>query len=177
MAEEGAQRTAMLAMSARHMRFRNTKRTVACKHVAMLARAAFCASTTRIAQSVLRAVQFGEHTEAARRAQRQQQEAMAAAQQRRRMAAMVVPTDDKDVRSWLRKLSEPMTLFGERAMERRERLRALMAKLPEDRRDALTEELMRLEVENRVAPQEKFYTEGPPELARLRRCGACLCAW
>ena len=118
------------------------------------------------------AVQFGEHTEAARRAQRQQQEAVAAAQQRRRMAAMVVPTDDKDVRSWLRKLGEPVTLFGERAMERRERLRALMAKLPADRRDALTEELMQLEVASRAAPQEKFFTEGPPELARLRRCAA-----
>jgi pre-mRNA processing factor 4 (PRP4) like len=117
-----------------------------------------------------RAVQFGEHTEAARRAQRQQAEAVAAAQQRRRMAAMVVPTDDRDVRSWLRRVSEPVTLFGERAMERRERLRALLAKLPEERREALQDELMRLEVESKAAPQERFFTEGPPELPRLRRC-------
>ena len=53
------------------------------------------------------------------------------------MAAMVVPTDGGDVRAWLRKLGEPVTLFGERAMERRERLRLLMAQLPEERRAVL----------------------------------------
>ena len=76
------------------------------------------------------------------------------------------------MRAWLRRIGEPVTLFGERAMERRERLRALVATLPEDKREALQEELMRLEVAQRKAPAEKFFTEGPPELAELRRCGS-----
>lgn len=117
-------------------------------------------------------MEFGEHTEAARRAKRQQQEAVAAAVQRRRMHAMVVPTDDQEVRTWLRKLTEPMTLFGERQMERRERLRMLMTTLTDAQRDALTERLMQLEVQNKQTRVEKFFTEGPPELATARRCPA-----
>jgi U4/U6 small nuclear ribonucleoprotein PRP4 len=127
--------------------------------------------------TVLLAVQFGEHTEAARRARRQQQEAVASAQQRRRMHTMVVPTDDKEVRTWLRKLAKPMTVFGERQMERRERLRGVMARLSPEQRDVLTERLMQLEVENCKAPTEKFFTEGPPELLQLRRCESTTYEW
>ena len=116
------------------------------------------------------AVQYGEHTEAARRAQRQHDEAVAAAEQRRRLRAMVVPTDGGEVRVWLRKLAEPVTLFGEGPLERRERLRALMTTLSDAQRAALTERVMQLEVAERAAPAGKFYTEGPPELQLYRRC-------
>lgn len=117
-----------------------------------------------------RAVQYGEHTEAARRAQRQHDDAVAAAEQRRRLRAMVVPTDGGEVRVWLRKLGEPVTLFGEGPMERRERLRALMTTLSEPQRAALTERVMQLEVAERASPAGKFFTEGPPELQLHRRC-------
>ncbi|PWA98026.1 hypothetical protein CTI12_AA023480 [Artemisia annua] len=48
---------------------------------------------------------------------------------KQRAAALAVPTNDKAVRSRLRRLGEPVTLFGEREMERRGRLRMIMARL------------------------------------------------
>lgn len=117
-------------------------------------------------------VEFGEHTEAARRAQAIQAEAQAAAEARRRAKMMVVPTDDREVRVWLRRQGEPITLFGERAMERRERLRALVATLSEDERAELMARVMRLEVEQRRVQTERFFTEAPEGLLELRRCSA-----
>lgn len=116
-------------------------------------------------------VEFGEHTEAARRAQAIQAEAQAAAEARRRAKMMVVPTDDREVRVWLRRQGEPVTLFGERAMERRERLRALVATLSEDQRAELMARVMQLEVEQRRVQTERFFTEAPPGLLELRRYG------
>ncbi|KAI9178217.1 hypothetical protein LWI28_023963 [Acer negundo] len=48
---------------------------------------------------------------------------------KRRAAALAVPTNDMAVRARLRQLGEPITLFGEQEMERRDRLWMLMAKL------------------------------------------------
>jgi U4/U6 small nuclear ribonucleoprotein PRP4 len=121
----------------------------------------------------MHAVQYGEHTEAAQRAQKQHAEAVAAAEQRRKLRTMVVPTDGAEVKVWLRKLREPVTLFGEGPMERRERLRMLMTSLSDEKRNALLERVMQLEVQNRKAPVEKFFTEGPPELQAHRRCAYC----
>lgn len=42
---------------------------------------------------------------------------------------LAVPTSDPKVRSRLRELGEPITCFGEREMDRRERLRSVLAKL------------------------------------------------
>ena len=44
-------------------------------------------------------------------------------EQKRREKAIVVSTNDRTVRNQLRQLGEPITLFGEREPERRERLR------------------------------------------------------
>jgi hypothetical protein len=126
--------------------------------------------SSRVQHLKVHAVQYGEHTEAARRAQKQHTEALAAAEQRRKLRTMVVPTDGAEVKVWLRKLKEPITLFGEGPMERRERLRVLMTTLSDESRNALLERVMQLEVQNRKAPAEKFYTEGPPELREHRRC-------
>ncbi|EAZ12648.1 hypothetical protein OsJ_02563 [Oryza sativa Japonica Group] len=52
--------------------------------------------------------------------------------QRRRTFAMAVPTNDFAVRARLRRLGEPVTLFGEREMESQDRLRALMVCLEAD---------------------------------------------
>lgn len=116
------------------------------------------------------AVEYGEHTEAAQRAMRQQAEVQAAAEARRRAKAMVVPTDDREVRVWLRRLKEPITLFGERAMERRERLRVLMTTLDESQRAELTARVMQLELEQKTVQAERFFTEGGPGLLEFRKC-------
>jgi U4/U6 small nuclear ribonucleoprotein PRP4 len=47
----------------------------------------------------------------------------------RRARRLAVPTNDQAVRQRLRQLGQPITLFGEREMERRDRLRHLMARL------------------------------------------------
>ena len=45
---------------------------------------------------------------------------------KRKAAAIAVPTDDKRVRTELRSRGEPITLFGERPEDRRDRLRAIL---------------------------------------------------
>eukprot|EP00892_Ulva_mutabilis_P009024 jgi/Ulvmu1/6494/UM003_0127.1 len=119
--------------------------------------------------NAMEGVEFGEHTEAARRAQAIQAEAQASAEARRRAKMMVVPTDDREVRAWLRWQAEPVTLFGERAMERRERLRALVATMSEDARTELLKRVMQLEVEQKRVQTERFFTEGPEALLELRK--------
>ncbi|KAL8662928.1 MAG: hypothetical protein Q9168_008177, partial [Polycauliona sp. 1 TL-2023] len=87
---------------------------------------------------------------------------------KRRLAALTVPTDDAKVRSYLRRLAEPMTLFGEGAPERRDRLRALL--LDQDEDDALATAAQQ---DTSGAPldndEEEFYTNGSPALLAARR--------
>ena len=113
-------------------------------------------------------MQYQEHTEASKAAQAQQAELLANIDQRRRMQSLVVPTDSSKIRAMLRALRDPVTLFGERDMERRERLRKLLANLDYDRREVLTAHLMEVEVQEAVSHHEKFYTEGPHRLQELR---------
>lgn len=51
---------------------------------------------------------------------------------KRRLAAVTVPTDDAKVRQSLRRIGEPITLFGEGPSERRDRLRSLLLDNEED---------------------------------------------
>lgn len=96
---------------------------------------------------------------------------------KRRAAALAVPTNDNAVRARLRRLGEPITFFGEREMERRDRLRALMAKLDSE---GQLEKLMKAhedeEAAASVGPSEleediqyPFYTEGSQALLEARR--------
>ncbi|KAK9053935.1 hypothetical protein SSX86_025010 [Deinandra increscens subsp. villosa] len=98
---------------------------------------------------------------------------------KQRAAALAVPTNDKAVRSRLRRLEEPVTLFGEREMERRDRLRMIMAKLDaggefERLRKVVEEEEAAVVMEDGGGEDEgevieyPFYTEGSPELLRAR---------
>jgi U4/U6 small nuclear ribonucleoprotein PRP4 len=92
-------------------------------------------------------------------------------------AALAVPTNDMAVRTHRRRLGEPVTRFGEREMERRDRLRMLMARL--DSKGQL-EKLMKAHVEEEAAStalakdaeegmvQYPFYTEGSKELLDAR---------
>ncbi|EFJ41018.1 hypothetical protein VOLCADRAFT_84238 [Volvox carteri f. nagariensis] len=85
---------------------------------------------------------------------------------RRKIRQVVVPTDDGKVRQLLRQLGEPVTLFGEREMERRERLKRIIAQRDgELDLDLPTTEQTLVE---EVAVQKLFYTEGPDELRTAR---------
>lgn len=63
------------------------------------------------------------------------EELLAQVEAMRRARTMVVPTNDLTVRQKLRELGHPITLFGERAPGRRERLRAVMARLVVEKQD------------------------------------------
>ena len=102
-------------------------------------------------------------------ATRERQEALLKEfENRRRQRAISVTTDDKEVRRQLREMGEPMTLFGEREMERRDRLRRHLADL--DAQDGgllpVPEEAQVVEEVN--VQKELFYTEGSASLMRAR---------
>ncbi|CAL8460668.1 g198 [Coccomyxa elongata] len=106
--------------------------------------------------------------EGSRQAQILQEEAVRQMEIRRRMRAEVVPTQDGDVRRMLRQLEHPITLFGEREMERRARLRKILAEMDLDEK---LEKLGGTEPEEddmMEIRKEKFYTEGPPQLQAAR---------
>ncbi|KAK2662786.1 hypothetical protein Ddye_001360 [Dipteronia dyeriana] len=92
-------------------------------------------------------------------------------------AALVVPTNDMAVQARLCWLGEPITLFGEREMERRDRLRMLMEKL--DAEGQLERLMIANEEEEAAATttaqydeeemlQYPFYTEGSEALLDAR---------
>lgn len=118
-----------------------------------------------------------EITEESRVVRERQQKAMRDFMMKRRAAALAVPTNDMAVRTRLRRLGEPITLFGEREMERRDRLRMLMAKLDAE---GQLEKLMKAHEEEEEAASAKdeveeemlqypFYTEGTQELLEARK--------
>jgi U4/U6 small nuclear ribonucleoprotein PRP4 len=93
-------------------------------------------------------------------------------QRKRRAAAIAVPTDDGKVRGELRKMGEPVTLFGEGPGDRRDRLRELLT--IQDEIDGLEDEdgdeMMRdAEEEKENEPDEEFYTPGSKELVQARK--------
>lgn len=117
-----------------------------------------------------------EISEESRLVRERHEKAMQDLMMRRRAAALAVPTNDMAVRARLRHLGEPITLFGEREMERRDRLRMIMAKLDAD---GQLEKLMKaLEDEEAAtsAPKDEaeddleypFYTEGSKSLLDAR---------
>jgi len=66
-------------------------------------------------------------------------------------------------------MGEPVTLFGEMQMERRDRLRKILLKAMEDGTD-MAGTTGAIEVQEEAIPQnELFYTEGPGELLSARR--------
>ena len=69
-----------------------------------------------------------EQTAAAERARQENQELLEQLERRKRARKIAVPTDDARVKARLRELGEPITLFGERAADRRERLIYLLSK-------------------------------------------------
>jgi U4/U6 small nuclear ribonucleoprotein PRP4 len=87
---------------------------------------------------------------------------------------MAVPTKDSEVRMRLREIAEPMTLFGERPEDRRDRLRFLWSKIREEKGEAMEgdEEDEGESSDSGIEDGEKeeeFYTEGTEELSEARR--------
>lgn len=58
-------------------------------------------------------------------------------ERKKRARAIAVPTDDNKVKKRLRELREPITLFGERAADRRQRLIQLLSRVGEDALDTM----------------------------------------
>lgn len=119
-----------------------------------------------------------EISDASRQARERQERAVQELLLKRRAFAMAVPTNDSAVRARLRRLGEPITLFGEREMERRDRLRNLMVKLEAE---GHLDRLLRAHDEEQTASaasqmtedeesaiQYPFYTEGSKELHEAR---------
>lgn len=80
-----------------------------------------------------------------------------------------VPADDNAIKRALRKLKEPITLFGEDARLRRERLKNIMLNLPENEISLLKEipiESSKME-EEKIAKSEYFST-GSSQLTQIR---------
>ncbi|KAF4594666.1 pre-mRNA splicing factor [Ophiocordyceps camponoti-floridani] len=91
---------------------------------------------------------------------------------RKRLAATIaVPTDDGRVRSRLRELGEPVTLFGEGPSERRDRLRELMTIQAE--LDTLDKDDVAMgdapETEEADDQDEEFYSRGGEKLIQARQ--------
>ena len=102
---------------------------------------------------------------------------------RRLARSLAIPTADPKVRLRLRELGEPVTCFGEREMDRRERLRQLLAQRIQQqgqngimsaasvsRSQASASES---ESDSDSDEEEEFYTEGSPTLVEARRKVAC----
>ncbi|KAK4673133.1 hypothetical protein QC763_109120 [Podospora pseudopauciseta] len=92
--------------------------------------------------------------------------------ERKRFAATIaVPTDDGRVRAKLRELGEPITLFGEGPVDRRDRLREL---LTEQAQQATGQESADVEMqdagndEEAEEQEEEFYSRGTQELLDAR---------
>lgn len=92
-------------------------------------------------------------------------------QRKRRAAAIAVPTDDGRVRTRLREMGEPVTLFGEGPGDRRDRLRELLTIQAEI--DAVANEdddtVMKDADNVNEEQEEEFYTKGIAELVEARK--------
>ncbi|KAM0752136.1 WD40 repeat-like protein [Meredithblackwellia eburnea MCA 4105] len=97
---------------------------------------------------------------------------------RKHARRLAVPTKDADVRARLREIGQPITLFGERPENRRDRLRALWNAA---RLDAAKEKGEQIDEDEDVSSEEdtegededgekeeEFYTEGSEELRQAR---------
>jgi U4/U6 small nuclear ribonucleoprotein PRP4 len=99
--------------------------------------------------------------------------------ERKRFAAsLAVPTDEGRVRSRLRELGEPVTLFGEGPADRRDRLRALLAAQAEHAQvqgGQQTGDVDMIDVggeddaDDAEEQEEEFYTQGGEDLLRTRQ--------
>jgi U4/U6 small nuclear ribonucleoprotein PRP4 len=86
---------------------------------------------------------------------------------------IAVPTKDLDVRMRLREMGEPITLFGERPEDRRDRLRYVLSQLRAAKDEPVggeSDESSDSGIEDEDGEkEEEFYTEGTMDLKQARR--------
>jgi U4/U6 small nuclear ribonucleoprotein PRP4 len=88
-------------------------------------------------------------------------------ERKKRARTMAVPTDDARVKARLREIGEPITLFGERAPDRRDRLKYVLSQIQAARGgEALEAES---ESSSEEEEEEEFYTPGTLELLAARQ--------
>ncbi|XP_031569148.1 U4/U6 small nuclear ribonucleoprotein Prp4-like [Actinia tenebrosa] len=92
-------------------------------------------------------------------------ELLAEFEKRKKARLITVPTDIASVKARLREIRQPITLFGEGALERRERLRAILSEFGED---IITTEDKQQREEIPQETEEVWYHEGPDELRIAR---------
>ncbi|KAH6570160.1 hypothetical protein BASA60_006131 [Batrachochytrium salamandrivorans] len=110
---------------------------------------------------------------------REEQKAILESLERRRLArTLAVPTDDGRVRHRLRKLLEPVTLFGEGPSERRDRLKEILSTKMMSGGDGTSQAAIMSESDSSSDDEDdvegdtevsEFYTYGPEELSKARR--------
>ncbi|GLB41923.1 putative pre-mRNA processing factor 4 (PRP4) like [Lyophyllum shimeji] len=89
-------------------------------------------------------------------------------ERKKKARSMAVPTDDNRVKARLREIGEPITLFGERAADRRDRLIYVLSQINAARGD----DAMHVDEESvseSDEEEEEFYTPGSLELLDARR--------
>ncbi|KAG0252373.1 hypothetical protein BG011_007014 [Mortierella polycephala] len=113
-----------------------------------------------------------ELAESSKRARDQHLEMMEMFERKKRARTVAVPTEDKKVREKLRELGEPVCLFGEDNMDRRSRLRELLAK--EAAVEGMDEKMASGDEENEEGESDEeeegeVYTKGTESLLKVRQ--------
>ncbi|TEB36569.1 U4/U6 snRNP-specific spliceosomal protein [Coprinellus micaceus] len=90
-------------------------------------------------------------------------------ERKKKAKALAVPTDDTKVKARLREIGEPITLFGERAADRRDRLIYVLSQINAARGEDAMAVDSESEEEDSEDEQEEFYTPGSLELLEARR--------
>ncbi|KAH8108340.1 U4/U6 snRNP-specific spliceosomal protein [Phellopilus nigrolimitatus] len=90
-------------------------------------------------------------------------------ERKKKARSMAVPTDDGRVRARLREIGEPITLFGERPADRRDRLIYVLSQINAARGDDAPAMETESEDESEDEAVEEFYTPGSIALLEARR--------
>ncbi|XP_059895029.1 U4/U6 small nuclear ribonucleoprotein Prp4 [Gadus macrocephalus] len=89
-------------------------------------------------------------------------------ERRRRARHLAISTDDSEVKGCLRRLGEPITLFGEGPADRRERLRAVLSVVGGDALSKSKKDAESSRPRPQDERQETWYHEGPASLKEAR---------
>ncbi|KAH9169851.1 U4/U6 snRNP-specific spliceosomal protein [Lactarius sanguifluus] len=89
-------------------------------------------------------------------------------ERKKKARAMAVPTDDNRVKARLREIGEPITLFGERAADRRDRLIYVLSQINAARGEDAIDVDAKSESESEEEAEE-FFSPGSLELLESRR--------
>ncbi|KAK7061013.1 hypothetical protein VNI00_000748 [Paramarasmius palmivorus] len=90
-------------------------------------------------------------------------------ERKKKARSLAVPTDDNKVKARLREIGEPITLFGERAADRRDRLIYVLSQINAARGDDYEGPLEESSEESEEEQEEEFYSPGSLELLEARR--------